>query len=242
MHNLTVTELELRRLLAFFAYMVGVVCAIWIAVVLLVSTQAPGLVDFVRAFFGAVAVSTFALPFLYGASWRWNVLGTWLGRPPVHGVWCGTLISDYKSKEGVELHVPIVFVIRQTYLSLSLKSYTPDQLGTSDLEGLVHDQRSGETRLRYMFGLERLYKNENKLTKGAGELRLHTGATALHGFYWTSTPTHGELRLKFVSRECEDVDSFEVARQRWPRDLAADSKELAVGQIARTAAVRSQTA
>jgi len=174
----------------------------------------------------AVTVSGIAFAFLYGASWKYERLARWLNRPAVHGAWCGTLVSDYRAKNGVELHIPIVFVIRQTYLSLSVQSYTPTQIGTSMLEGMVQDPRTGDARLRYVFELTRHYNNENKVTKGAGELRLQNKASTLKGFYWTSTPTHGEIRLKLMSRDCEEVDCFEVALDRWPTELAGAVKEI----------------
>lgn len=235
-HNLTLTEPELQRLLKVFCFLVAGVWATYLGGKTLVAPVPPDLVEVVRAFFMAVTVSGVAFAFLYGASWKYELLGRWLKRPLVHGAWCGTLVSDYKAKEGVELHIPIVFIIRQTYLSLSVQSYTPTQLGTSTLEALVQDARNGDTRLRYVFELTRLYKNENKVTKGSGELRLQNKASELRGFYWTSTPTHGELRLQLASRDCEEVDCFEAALARWPAVLSENAKEVATSAPARAAA------
>lgn len=242
MHNLTLTEPELQRLLKVFCFLVGGVWAAYLGGTTLVTSDRPDLVDAARAFFMAVTVSGVSFAFVYGASWKYDRLGRWLGRPLVHGAWCGTLISDYKTKEGVEMHIPIVFVIRQTYLSLSVQSYTPAQLGTSTLEALVQDTRTGDTRLRYVFELTRLYKNENKVTKGSGELRLQNKATELRGFYWTSTPTNGELRLELASRECEDVDCFEAALARWPSMLSKNTEEVATSSPLPPRASPSQAA
>lgn len=227
MHNLTLTKPELQRLLKVFCYLVAVVWGGYLGGKALITSTPVDLVELVRAFSMAVTVSGFTFALLYGASWKYETLGRWLQRPIVHGAWCGTLISDYKAKEGVELHIPIVFIIRQTYLTLSVQSYTPTQIGASTLEALVQDARTGDTRLRYVFELTRSYKNENKLTKGAGELRLQNKASELRGFYWTSTPTHGELRLKLASRDCEEIDSFDVARARWPSLIGERATEVA---------------
>lgn len=241
MHNLTLTGPELQRLLKVFCFLVAGVWAAYVGANMLLAAHPLDLVEIVRAFSMAVTVSGFAFALLYSASWKYERLGRWLKRPLVHGVWCGTLVSDYKAKEGVELHIPIVFVIRQTYLSLSVQSYTPTQLGTSTLEALVQDARNGDTRLRYVFELTRLYKNENKVTKGAGELRLQNKASELRGFYWTSTPTHGELRLQLASRNCEEIDCFEAALARWPKLLSKNAKEVATSAPAPASAVVPQS-
>lgn len=226
LHNLTLTEPELQRLLKVFSFLVAFVWALCVGGLALVSSEDLDFWQYLRAFPVAVTASGIAFAVLYGASWKYERLARWLKRPVVHGAWCGTLVSDYRAKDGVELHIPIVFVIRQTYLTLSVQSYTPNQIGTSKLEGMVQDPRTGETRLRYVFELTRHYNNENKVTKGAGELRLQNQASALKGFYWTSTPTHGEIRLKHMSRDCEEVDCFEVALERWPTELAGAAKEV----------------
>lgn len=229
MHNLTLTKPELQRLLKVFCYVVAVVWMICAAGTAYFTSEDISASIVVKTLPTAVTVSGLVFAFLYGVSWKNERLARWLKRPAVHGAWCGTLVSDYKAKQGVQLHIPIVFVIRQTYLSLSVQSYTPGgQVGTSTLEGLVQDSRTGETHLRYLFGLTRHYNNENKITKGAGELRLENKSSVLRGAYWTSTPTHGEVRLKRMSRECKDLDTFEMALERWPNDLASKVKEVPI--------------
>jgi hypothetical protein len=235
MHNLTLSEPELQRLLRVFGYVVVTVWAVCVGATALFTQDSIDLMKVAKTLPLAVTISGFVFALLYGASWKNDRLSSWLKRPAVHGAWCGTLISDYKVKRGVELHIPIVFVIRQTYLSLSVQSYTPGgQVGTSTLEALTQDSRTGETHLRYVFGLTRQYRNENKVTKGTGELRLESRASLLRGFYWTSTPTHGEIRLKRMTRDCEAIDNFEMALERWPDELAAAVKEVPVDRDAYT--------
>lgn len=229
MHNLTLSEPELQRLLKVFGYLVVVIWAICVGATWLFTGGEFTWGSVLKALPLAITISGFAFALLYGASWKNAWLAHKLGRPTIHGAWCGTLISDYEAGSGVELHIPIVFVIRQTYLSLSVLSYTPGgQVGKSTLEGLVQDARSGETFLRYVFELSRLYRNENKITKGTGELRLENNASVLRGYYWTSTPTHGEIRLKRMTRDCEDMDNFDMACKRWPNDLAKSAIQVPI--------------
>lgn len=216
MNNLSMTEPELQRLLKVFFYLTLIV---WLGVGALMWGLGSGEFDIIlvfRSLSPALFISGVIYALVYQASWKYAWIAKLMNRPIVHGVWCGELVSDYKASEGMAMHVPIVFIIRQTYLSLSVQTFTPTQIGSSTLEGLVQDARTRDTRLRYVFKLEREFRHENKLTKGSGELRLQNQATELRGNYWTSTPTHGELRLTLVSRDCEDVDSFAMAVKRWP--------------------------
>ena len=111
-------------------------------------------------------------------------------RPIVHGVWRGTLRSDFRQSDKAQLEIPIIFVIRQTYLTISIESFTKSQEGESKLEALIQNGRTEATRLCYVFELRRQYQGENKLTTGSGELRLIDNSTRLRGHYWTNTPTH----------------------------------------------------
>lgn len=227
MHNLTLTISELKQLLRISWYVTLTLGAVILGVTWL-ARGTVGLGDGFRAFSTAVAVSLLIVGGVHQASWKHGWLARWIDRPVIHGVWCGTLTSDYKVTSGIQMKIPIVFVIRQTYLSLSVQSFTRAIIGTSTLEGIVQDARNLDTRLSYVFEMTRLFNNENKVTKGSGELRLQNRSTVLHGFYWTSTPTHGELRLKLVSRDCEEVDCFEVALEKWPDQLSDGVVEVPV--------------
>jgi hypothetical protein len=126
------------------------------------------------------------------------------------------LLSDYKRSKENPLEIPIIFVIRQTYLTLSIESFTRSQEGESKLEALIRNTRTESTRLSYVFELKRYYGSENKLTIGAGQLRLQDNNVVLRGSYWTNTPTHGELKLKLMSRDCNGIDCYEVAERLYP--------------------------
>ncbi|AMO23633.1 hypothetical protein GCM10027034_38170 [Ramlibacter solisilvae] len=239
MHNLTLTISELKQLLRISWYVTLALGAVILGVIWLAQGTV-GLGDGFRAFSTAVAISLLIVGGVHQASWKREWLARWIDRPVVHGVWCGTLTSDYKATSGIQMKIPIVFVIRQTYLSLSVQSFTRAIIGTSKLEGIVQDARNLDTRLRYVFEMTRLFNNENKVTKGSGELRLQNRSTVLHGFYWTSTPTHGELRLKLVSRDCEEVDCFEVALEKWPDQLSGGVAEVPV-PISSSQSIDSET-
>lgn len=223
MNNLSLTLTEFQRLLKVFATLTVLA---W-ALIFFIQWHFMGAALFTagwRSFTAALTIATVAFGVFYKLAWKSPRIARLMGRSMVHGVWQGTLLSDYKTDKNHPLEVPIFFVIRQTYLTLSLESFTKSQQGESKLEALIRNARTEATRLSYVFELRRQFRGENKLTIGAGELRLQDDNTILSGFYWTNTPTHGELKLKLVSRDCDGVDCYEVAERRWPVELIASSK------------------
>lgn len=138
-------------------------------------------------------------------TWKSERLARWLCRPIVHGVWRVTLNTVYK---GESRSIEIAFVIRQTFMSLSIKSFTQDQEGESKIEALIRNSKTQATRVCYIFELKRQYKGENKLTTGAGDLKLIEAGKKLKGNYWTNSPNDGDIELTLLSRECSGVDCF----------------------------------
>ena len=222
MNNLSLTLTEFQRLLKVFATLTVLA---W-ALIFFIQWQLMGadpLTAGWRSFTAALTIATVAFGVFYKLAWKSPRIARWMGRPMVHGVWRGTLLSDYKTDKDNPLDISIFFVIRQTYLTLSLESFTESQQGESKLEALIRNARTEATKLSYVFELRRQFRGENKLTVGAGELRLQNDNTVLSGFYWTNTPTHGELKLKLMSRDCDGVDCYEVAEKRWPVEQVSQS-------------------
>lgn len=163
--------------------------------------------------FSATAV---AFGFLARRTWDSPRLARWLRRPTVHGVWIGSLDTNFNADRGERLPpIQIVFVIKQTYLTLSIESFTRSQEGESKVEALVQNTKTNAITLWYLFELRRQYRGENKLTTGSGELRLLENPTRLRGHYWTNSPTQGHLDVQLVCRDCRGIDCFEVAEKKW---------------------------
>jgi len=221
MNNLSLTEAELQRLLkVYFSLVLAVAICLYFVLVLLGY-------ETLTAAWRAVSYGLTGITFLFGVffklAWRSPRIARWMRRPIVHGVWRGTLSSDFHQENKSPLQIPIIFVIRQTYLTISIESFTKSQEGESKLEALIQNSRTEATRLCYVFELKRLYQGENKLTTGAGDLRLINNCMLLRGHYWTNSPTFGELQLELISRECAGVDCYEVAERKWPLTSAQNS-------------------
>jgi hypothetical protein len=218
MNNLSLTAAEIERLIKTSAY---VACAIFAlitagSVFLLGASVATAAW---RALSPTVLLTSFVFGYFVSSAWRWPRVAAWMRRPLVHGVWAGTLTSDFNragKADAARVEVPIVFVIRQTYMTLSVQSFTPGQEGESRLEALIRNEKTEATVLSYVFELRRPYAPEGKLTRGAGELKLVSSDRELRGLYWTDTPTHGSIVLNLVSGDVDGIACYEDALRKWP--------------------------
>lgn len=215
MNNLSLTESELDSLIkAFAAIAIAIFCA------LLYFFWEPSETDnelLVAARFasGSLSITSLLLLAFVTKAWRLSWVASLMGRSVVHGVWAGRLTSDFGSQGGVNL--PIVFVIRQTYLTISIESYTQQQHGESKLEALIHNKKTDGKKLSYVFELRRPYSPGGRLTTGAGELKLEGREAVLRGVYWTDSPTHGSLVLKRLAADVKGIASFDDAVRRYPQ-------------------------
>jgi hypothetical protein len=184
--------------------------------------------------FGADVIAALLSGLLSGASWAvlfatW-VLGrpwtygwlAWLtGRPIIHGVWFGYLDTSYESEdESVGKRIPIAFVIKQTFLTYSLLSYTERQDSVTLAETLDVDEKHKTIHLRYMYRFQIMRATERKQTTGAGELKLIESGTKLKGNYLTDSPTHGAVELDFIQRQVDGVDTFKAVQQLYDAKCA----------------------
>lgn len=210
MNNLSLTSAELERLLKVFGCLLG---AISLAIFLIQwkCLQTTAYSAAWKAVSSSLALNMVLIGFFTKLAWRWQRLAQWMKRPLVHGIWKGELMSDYGSINGERSVIPIFFVIRQTYLTLSIQSFTERQEGESRLEAILRSSKTDITRLCYVFELRKVFSGAHSLTSGAGELKLAGDQLSLTGTYWTNTPTHGEIYLELIDRNCEGVASYKDA-------------------------------
>ena len=217
MENLTLTEQQFNLLKKSFTTSV-VLLAGMIALINIRCFHAEvNLTSLFRWFTTGLSAASFLFFIFYKWAWRVGPLPAWSGRPLLQGVWVGFLSSDYgQAPDAPPLTLPIVFVIRQTYLTLSLQSFTQSQTGDSRVEAIIRNARNDATRLTYVFELKNEYPGARKLVNGAGDLELLAGDTILKGSYWTSSPTHGSLALRRVSTRPDEIKRFDDAVKKWP--------------------------
>lgn len=216
MGNLTLTSEQLNALSKAFAGL----CVVFTAFVILFYLMAGEKISFsigFRSFSTALVLTTSTFWIFYRWAWRLGPLPRWFGRPLVRGIWVGYLSSNYgRTPQQEPLKKPIVFVVRQTYLTLSIQSFTDNQVGESKVEALLLNPRTELTRLAYVYELANEYSGSRTLVNGAGDLQVLMDDTLLDGNYWTSSPTHGTLQLRRISSDCNGVNGFQDAIRKWP--------------------------
>lgn len=176
----------------------------------------------------AVMLTAFFWAFFIRWGWKWPLLRKIFDRPTLGGTWIGHLQSDWTREDNVPATiVPIVFAIRQDFLSLHIQSFTADRVGLSDIAVLVDNKETGITYLSYIYALRDEFRAGQGHQQGAAELRLtHAKRQELRGEYWTNTKTRGRVLLRKYSSTL--VHTFGEAAQKraiseWPQfeDLPA---------------------
>jgi hypothetical protein len=213
MANVSLSTDELKKAFLFVSISTGVIGS---------------LIGLIRHYaFGADATNAFALGLVSGVTWAvlfsiWVFRRPWTcgwlarltGRPIIHGVWFGHLDTSYESADdSVGKRIPIAFVIKQTFLTYSLLSYTERQDSVTLAETLDVDEKHSTVHLRYMYRFQIMRATERKQTTGAGELKLIEGGAKLKGNYLTDSPTQGSVELVIVQRQVDDIDTFKAVRQ-----------------------------
>lgn len=211
MRTVTLTLAEIVRLIKVSFYVTTATTAVLVlirfavadgetSVAMLALQSVPTALLFTTVLFGLLA----------NRPWTSKRLARWLGRPSIHGIWSGTLYTDWRDKQGKRpAPIPIAFVIRQSYLFVSIQSFTLRQPARSTFEFLGTDEKTTDTHLAYVYELRRTAYNENKLTSGYGHLTLQDGGKVLAGDYWTNSPTQGRLELDFVTQDCDGINSYD---------------------------------
>lgn len=212
MRTVTLTLAEAVRLIKVSFYVTLGAAAVIVLLRLAVTSSSQ--TSFVALVFQSISIAllftTALFSLLANRPWKFKRLASWLGRPSIHGIWAGTLYTDWQDKEGNRpAPIPIAFVIRQTYLFVSIQSFTQRQPARSTFEFLGTDEKTTDTHLAYVYELRRTAYKENKLTTGYGHLTLQDGGNVLAGDYWTNSPTQGRLELEFIAQDCDGVNSYD---------------------------------
>lgn len=147
-------------------------------------------------------------------------LARFIGKPIVHGLWKGHLISNYKNSEGQQIPpIEIYFYVKQTFLITTIKSFTSNQKSESVITALSQNKDTETTSFLYTYKFYRTRNSENKVTFGSGDLSLTDNGKILTGIYWTNSNTCGEIVLNLIDRKCKSIDSFEMANLHFNKNI-----------------------
>ncbi|GAA2988480.1 hypothetical protein [Actinokineospora diospyrosa] len=133
--------------------------------------------------------------------WKWRLLRLIFERPRIAGTWTGHLESNWvpQNQEGTTT-IPIIFVIRQTLLTVTIQSYTQGMEGSSQVANLITQIDSGSVLVSYVYMLRREFTPGSGHQQGAGELRLY-GKDELRGAYWTNDGNRGRITLRHIDKK-----------------------------------------
>lgn len=174
-----------------------------------------------KSFFASFSfVSLFWLVYFKWA-WRWPYLRKIMYKPDLGGTWLGHFESNWKNPKGYK-NPPkkFVLVVRQSWLSVSIRAFTENQKTHSYIESFIFDEDKGSKILAYLYS-EKESRSEYSSRQGAAELELSEGGATrvLEGHFWTISGTQGFVRVKFVCPN-EKVESIQIAIEKWsnPKD------------------------
>ncbi|WP_460140492.1 Cap15 family cyclic dinucleotide receptor domain-containing protein [Pseudomonas sp. S2_E01] len=215
MQNLTLSSDELSSLKKIF----GTLTVLLFLIFATINTSPQELPDATQCFrwiSSSITITSVLFFLFYKLVWKFWKIPKWLGRPVLEGTWIGELSSNYKIDERNQaLVLPIVFIVKQSYLTLSIRSLTEHQVGESKVEAILENKKTGIFRLAYVYELQNEYQGRTTLINGAGDLQLSNLNLKLSGSYWTSSPTNGVIRLRKIASKIE-IQSFKDAKSLWP--------------------------
>ena len=173
--------------------------------------------DSFKAICSGISVSLLFWFFFFRWGWKWLGLKKLIYKPNVNGTWIGEFKSDWRDKNGNELPPgKFVMVIRQSWLSYSIRAYTKLLKTQSYVETLKFDDSKGTKLFAYLYSVKRSSSGEHDTRQGAAELDLSESASTriLEGDFWTLAGTAGFVKVRQVSTT-DFVESFNQACDLW---------------------------
>jgi hypothetical protein len=140
-------------------------------------------------------------------NWLWRI--TWIRhlvrRPLLVGTWNGQLTSMRPNDEGREVRhmIPIVLVIHQTYLTLSLTMMSAESKSRS-IGALLQRHELDDFTVFYHYDNTPALEFRESSPRHSGGARIEVGSLMpinLTGEYWTDRRTRGHFELHKVSKK-----------------------------------------
>jgi len=152
----------------------------------------PSLLSVIVLFWGFYFSMGWKLPILKYLVYKENLNGTWLGY--------------YSSKNFTSNDVfqgEIAVVIRQSFLSLNVKSFTDKYINYSFGEVLKYDSKSDTHQLIYLYSQSQFNPTDDNIRKGTSELKLYCNIKSkeLFGDFWTNHNSKGDLKLTKITKK-----------------------------------------
>lgn len=199
---------ELRIVLTVFFIVLVLILALYYLASILLNYQG---INFEFSLFKALSLAlSLSVPIIIflakSIPWKYPLLSNLFGKPSVHGLWEGTLISNFKKNGVLVPPIKIYFYVKQTYFAISLKAFTSSVTSNSTVAGVTHNSFDHSSTLFYNYELQRPL--ENRITRGSANLQITENSSKLEGIYWTSMGVIGKIELQLIDRNCKKIDSY----------------------------------
>lgn len=150
--------------------------------------------------------------FYFNLGWKVKYLNKILYRINLNGTWYGT----YKSVEPKTKNIyegEIIVRIRQSFLTLSVTSYTEKYKNYSHSEVLKYDEKSETYGLVYVYSQKENDPLDLTARNGTSELIIidNNNEYELSGEFWTILGSKGHMNLTRISEKT--VDSFIMGKK-----------------------------
>jgi SMODS-associating 2TM, beta-strand rich effector domain len=150
-----------------------------------------------------------AFYFKYG--WKWPVIKHIIYKKNLTGTWLGEYKS-FDSLNDITYQGEIVLNIEQSFLNMTVTSYTQKYIAFSYGEVMISDPKSERTKLLYLYSQNQYDPTDLSARKGTSELHLleEENKERLYGDFWTNHNSKGKLNLYKVTQS--NIQSFESAK------------------------------
>jgi hypothetical protein len=193
---------------------ITIVSGIWSLALLILGVQLSGWAPKVLFALPSVVL----LFFLFFNSWLWQLLPVRriIARPQLNGTWSGNLVSMRNDSGGVEaIHdpIPIFFVIRQSYLEVSVTLISRESKSRSTIAS-IDSVQAGDFVLHYLYANRPhiLVRDRSPQHSGGGRIEIvGIEPASLVGEYWTDRKSLGTFKLTKISSKT--VGTFEDGQQ-----------------------------
>lgn len=136
----------------------------------------------------------------FNFAWKIPIIRLLIYKNNLNGTWIGNYQSTGEDKQTYEGE--IVLVIRQSFLSLNVNSYTEKYLSFSYAESLLSNVDNSRNQLIYLYSQNQFEPTKEGVRRGASELILTIDSddSKLFGEFWTNNKTTGHMNVTRVSK------------------------------------------
>lgn len=190
-----------------FAYFVFALFAIsFIGVALVTRAQISDILTALQVAYKTIPIILFLLLIFTTYAWKWKVFSNWLVPfPYLEGTWQGHILTTWKNPQTGESPgpIPTILTIKQSFSRISCVMRTGEMSSHSYLADFWLDTDEQIRKLGYCYTSSPSINVRDRSQPHDGTIVLQIvgdPVKRLHGIYWTTRKTTGEVNLTFRCR------------------------------------------